>query len=249
MRQERRAPPRAAASASARRPQRPRRAPKSPAGRRAARARRAEDHELLERAGQERGPERFGEAHDEAADERAQEVAHAAQHHHHEGHDVEALAHVGGHVEERRDQRARHRHARRADAEGHGADARHVDADQQRALRLLGERPDRLARVGQAQEAPTARARSAPRPAAATRRGTSTSASRHQERGPRVARPARCGSRPARGRGPGSRRRARAPRVSRSWLCSAACRLGSMTTRWMSTPRPKKSGPVTRIER
>src|SRR5258705_4252098 len=60
-----------------------------------------EDHELLERAGQEGGPEGLGQAHDEPAQEGAQEIAHAPQHHDHEGHDVEALAHVGRHVEER----------------------------------------------------------------------------------------------------------------------------------------------------
>src|ERR1700682_2756882 len=88
-----------------------------------------EHHELLERAGQERRAERLGQAHDESAEERADEIAHAAEHDDDEGHDIERLAHVGRPVEERRDERARHRRAGRADAEGGRADARHVDAD------------------------------------------------------------------------------------------------------------------------
>src|SRR5215831_19613280 len=62
-----------------------------------------EDHELLQRSGQDGRAHRLGEADDDAADERAHEVAHTAEHHDHEGHDVERLTDVGRHVEERRD--------------------------------------------------------------------------------------------------------------------------------------------------
>ena len=83
---------------------------------------------------------------------RAEEVAHPAQHHDHEGHEVEGLADVGRHVEERGDERARHRGAGRADAEGDRADPAHVDTHEKSALGLLGERADRLADVGGAEK-------------------------------------------------------------------------------------------------
>src|SRR5438034_10269204 len=89
-----------------------------------------EDHELLERAWQQRGTERLGQPYDEAAQQRADEVAHAAQHHDHERHDVERLADVGRDVEKRRDQRAGHGHSAGADTEGRRADPRDVDAHQ-----------------------------------------------------------------------------------------------------------------------
>ena len=85
-------------------------------------------------------------------------------------------------------------------------------------------------------------------PPAAISRGTSTSTSLTMKDAPeyetRTVRKSPCQSTRARF----SKKRAR-PRVSRSWLCSAAARLGSMTMRWMSTPMPKKSGPVMRIDR
>src|SRR2546422_506056 len=84
------------------------------------------DDQLLERAGHERGAERLGQPHDEAAQQRAYEVAHPTEHYHHERHDVEGLAHVGRDVKEWRHQRAGHRHAARADAESHRADAADV---------------------------------------------------------------------------------------------------------------------------
>src|SRR5262245_44496732 len=106
-----------------------------------------EDHELLQRAWQERRAERLREADDEPAEKRADEVAHAAEHDHHEGHQVERFAYVGGYVEERGNQGAGHGHAPRADAEGDGADSADVDPDELGALRLLGERADCLAHV------------------------------------------------------------------------------------------------------
>src|SRR5262245_55845096 len=42
-----------------------------------------EHHQLLERAGQQRGAERFRQSHDEAAQQSTHEVAHAAQHDNH----------------------------------------------------------------------------------------------------------------------------------------------------------------------
>src|SRR4030095_8364368 len=72
-----------------------------------------EHHELLERAGQECRAERLGQADDEPAEERADEIAHAAEHDDDEGHDIERLAHVGHHLEDRRDECARHYTAHR----------------------------------------------------------------------------------------------------------------------------------------
>src|SRR5581483_9711599 len=48
-----------------------------------------EHHQLLERAGQERGPERLGQPHDEAAGEGAEKLPIAPNPTHHEGHDIE----------------------------------------------------------------------------------------------------------------------------------------------------------------
>src|ERR1700741_126538 len=57
-----------------------------------------EDHQLLERPGQQRGAERFGQADDEASQQRAHEVAYPAEHDDDEGHDVERLTDIGSHV-------------------------------------------------------------------------------------------------------------------------------------------------------
>ena len=187
-------------------PQRPRAPPKSPAGRKSStRTKSDEDHQLLERAGQERGAERLGQPDDEAAQQGAEEVAHAAEHHDHEGHDVERLADVGRDVEERRDQRAGHRHAAPSRSRRRGSRMRaHVDAHQQRALRLLGQRADGLADVRAAQEGEERQRHE--------RRRRRTRSAAAPPRAPRRARTRRsrsaaapCGSRPARARAPGSR--------------------------------------------
>src|SRR6266511_4087885 len=85
-------------------------------------------------------------------------------------------------------------------------------------------------------------------PPDATSRGTSTSASPSMKEAPEyetlTVRKSPCQSTRARF----SKKRA-SPRVRRSWLCSAAERLGSMTTFWMITPRAKKSGAVSTTER
>ena len=53
----------------------------------------------------------------------------------------------GENGQDRRDQRARRPHARRADAEGRGVDAAHVGADHEGAVGVVGGRPHRAPEV------------------------------------------------------------------------------------------------------
>src|SRR5262249_57074965 len=85
-------------------------------------------------------------------------------------------------------------------------------------------------------------------PAEAIRRGTSTRASPNMKEAPEyetlTVRKSPCQRTRAR-----FSKKSASPKVRRSWLCSADDRLGSMTTFWIATPRTKKSGAVSTIER
>ena len=108
----------------------------------------SEDADLAELLAEEQAAQRFGDADQEAADRRADEAAHAAQHDDGEGDQHEGVARLRRDVEGRHQQARRGAEAGDADAVGDGEDVLDVDADQPRALALLGDRADRLAGVG-----------------------------------------------------------------------------------------------------